>query len=565
MEIKENTNGTANTGTYRGNMGAILNPESRYGGKVQRSLCKEPVITELVEELILPEYLPEILKLLKGDVTLAPASKFVSGGSAQFNGTLTYHILYVGTDGKAHTAEFPKEYAFQAPFDTNVDYDGSEGIAVSVDTCAESLVSRVSGARKISVRLQLSSRVSALAYARIDGGREIAGDDVQKLEKSVSYVQEMSGSHEEMELSDVWELPWLHAEYLGGEAEIFMEEVRAAEGYAECRGTVYGKFLFAPGEGENLPQVVTRKQSFSEAVEVDGLLPGDKCCAFGWCTAMQVTVPGREGATDGEEGGGSSDSATEGTEASCRMRFCLQVRAFHEDEMAYVADAYSTEGETTCEMREETLPTLLAVGNGNRTVDSTVSFADIPGFPADGRVRMLDVSGSVNIDGILREDEKGRCVIGGTCHFSLLWSPENLSDPPELFLTEIPVPIRFDPPEITELPDTFRSRAVLIAPHVRLEENQMKLSGELVLSYDAVKNHSVSEALALTVQEPEESKTKKARHGYTICYPDGGDTLWSISKKYRVPVNETARENGMDPGMAADASESLQGVRYMIV
>ena len=62
-------------------------------------LCDRTVNTEINGEYTLPDYQPEIRRLLNVGLTVLPPAKYVGAGGVELNGTVEYRVLYVGGDG----------------------------------------------------------------------------------------------------------------------------------------------------------------------------------------------------------------------------------------------------------------------------------------------------------------------------------------------------------------------------------------------------------------------------------------------------------------------------------
>ena len=50
-----------------------------------------------------------------------------------------------------------------------------------------------------------------------------------------------------------------------------------------------------------------------------------------------------------------------------------------------------------------------------------------------------------------------------------------------------------------------------------------------------------------------------------ICYPEKGDTLWSVAKRYHCGVNDLSERNRLASAPSADSAESLAGVNYLMI
>ena len=76
--------------------------DTAYGAnprRFQMPLCERTVTTELSNDYTLPDYQPEIRRILKVIPSILPPAKYIGGNNAEFNGTIDYNMLYVGADG----------------------------------------------------------------------------------------------------------------------------------------------------------------------------------------------------------------------------------------------------------------------------------------------------------------------------------------------------------------------------------------------------------------------------------------------------------------------------------
>ena len=76
----------------------------------QAQLCDRQIVTELSSDISLPDYQPEIKRLLHVCVNASPVDKYVGSGSAELSGSVDYSILYAGNDGELYCANQTQEY-----------------------------------------------------------------------------------------------------------------------------------------------------------------------------------------------------------------------------------------------------------------------------------------------------------------------------------------------------------------------------------------------------------------------------------------------------------------------
>ena len=110
---------------------------------------------EVSEEFVLPDYIPEIRKLLTCKAQILPESKYVSEKDVQSAGSVTYHLIYTDDEGNLCGTPLSSSYEVSIPI-------ANEVKSVFVDTAIESTQPRVNGPRRISIKSRLKSRALCL-------------------------------------------------------------------------------------------------------------------------------------------------------------------------------------------------------------------------------------------------------------------------------------------------------------------------------------------------------------------------------------------------------------------
>lgn len=527
-------------GIEHAELGAFI-PGTLYEGKPS---C------EISEDFTLPEYLPEIRRLLRVTGIASSPEKYVSTRALGISGKVDYCVLYVGSDGRMHSASFSDVYEMNAPFFDDAEWDESGSVYSSVLTDLDGIVSKVTGARKINIRSHVVSDIKVLGEVKVG---EISGithePHLQMLFKTCEYSKEIFGESVESEAVDELELS-------GGERYIFsscrvcVDSAAAFVGYVECRGTVIMHHLIERDNGRLYD--IVRKIPFNESVEVDGIGTGMPVIACGSCVAIKKTV--------NEKG----DAGTEDEiSVSARIRLC--VKGYKNHILKYVKDAFSTAYE--CETRVKTveMPRLIACSNRNMTLSETKGI-DVLCTDAEG-VEICDVAVNASTDGV-GISSSGKYVINGNCRFSVIFisrvnDGEDVggSNDGEYYSAEVEIPFKYECSEGGALPDGVSIRIEAVEPRVRCDAEKVDFGCELMLSYGFLGVESISSVEGIALGD----EVVKELRGYTVCYPSAKDTLWSISKKYGTPLDITAKSNGIDANAEADTVGLVDGVRYMIV
>lgn len=513
---------------------------------VWRAVCHRRLGAELSGEFTIPDYLPEMRKLLRVNVIPAAPSKFISEGSVQFGGSVEYFICYVGADGKPYGASFSDDYSLSAAFDPDSEYDSGEGVTADADISVESVFGKVIGARKLSLKSRISANVIALGCVRENAPAwlsEPMHTQTQKLIKVADYCRQMMGSNDEIELRDTLDLPTEGARFICAECGIFLEEVRPGDGYADCRGSVKVNYLLCR-EGERAPYAIERSFTLSEIVEIDGISEGAKCTAYCSCTGIDTS----------ENGDG-------GLDVTLRLR--LSAVAFSEERGGYVSDAFSTVYESSCDKKTTSLPILGCCEVKNMTFDGSYPIEKLVKSGVKPRVEIVSTAVSA-LAGGLEPSEDGRAAVTGTVSFNILYSApteggEGESD--ELCAAEVELPFRLNGWETLCDATSASCNACGFDPHVKVSGGELLLSCEIGVSAWSTSKVEIAEVREVAL--PAELSDK--RGGISICYPGSGDSVWSIAKKYRAAVDSVTKDNALPTDIAPDDERSLQNIKYLIV
>ena len=139
--------------------------------------------------------------------------------------------------------------------------------------------------------------------------------------------------------------------------------------------------------------------------------------------------------------------------------------------------------------------------------------------------------------------ENGRSVIEGVLEATVLYMPAG-TDKLASAQTELPFQITC-PGTLRE--DSWVRIEAVSADATALMSDRMELRCELIMSAET----RVLETETL-VDSIEEGECAERRSGIVICWPDAEDSVWSIGKRYSVPVQAVLEMNGgkVQPGKA---------------
>ena len=142
---------------------------------INSQMSKKPIITsissdsqlthEVSEEFSLPDYVPEVRRVLYTKASALPEGKFISDSGAntslEFDGSVTYNVIYTDDEGKLCSTPLSTNYNEQAIISGHPD-------TVFIDTSIDSVTCRVTAPRKLTVKSRLKSRIMSFTDCAIE-------------------------------------------------------------------------------------------------------------------------------------------------------------------------------------------------------------------------------------------------------------------------------------------------------------------------------------------------------------------------------------------------------------
>lgn len=506
----------------------------KEGIRMQGLVCNKQVGVDLNCDFTLPDYQPEIKRLLRVRATVSPADKYVGVGNAELSGTVDYCILYAANDGALYSAMHTEEYSFGVPVEMTSDFEIGEGLTCDVETVAENVVGRVASPRKLSLRCRLRSDVRIYGTRAVE--ERVDAEDasaLQRLHGEASCAHVFVGCGEPLALEDeiLFDSQWADLRMIAADGQVFVSEAVAGSGCVSCRGEVYLKLLYCHESGESTPTVQIRKLPFSQSVPVDGCEVNCDAAAHGVCSDLHVTV---------EEG-----------RVLCDVSVRLQARAQRNETLAFTRDLYSTASECDTRHTELSVATAEKCVNGNVSFGTTMTLDEAGMRPS---MSVLDVS--MTAGAITVERERDKYMVCGRCRCHLI-----LSDGEELSAQELEIPFRYEIDGAAGEVAMYDATVDPVSCRARLDGERIAIDGELAVCV-AIRD----EARIRVLSEAHFGEAvKRPRSVYTVCFPSRTDTLWSVAKRYYQTVDAVSEWNTLSPSAAADSTESLAGVAYLLV
>lgn len=513
------------------NTAFVLEPR----GMMPVAVVDRVVMTELASDFTLPDYLPEVRRLLRVVPVVQPESRYLGAASAEFGGACGYAVTYAGADGCLWSTQLREDYTVTVPLDAEALAQGLDPIA---DTAVDSIVSRVTGPRKLNIRARLRTQVRGWGSESVEPEIEGGAPALERLMRAGRGMRLLRGTSEPVDLGD---------EVTPGEATglrviradgcVCVGTVTAGQGEVVCRGELLLNLLIC-NEIEGMasdPVAVTRKLPFEVRVAMPDVAPTMMARAWGRCSDLAVQV---------EDG-----------RVLCDAVVTVEAEAVDAVELSLTADAFASDGELTeAVWREVELSTPIRCGNYSFPLDGQVA---LKGSGIDPAAEVIDVAAVPTVEGIEAAD--GRCKLVGGCRLNVIYRAGG-----EYAVGEVSLPFGVVVDCGDGVPTDYAANLGVTSLRVRCEGDgdgrRLIVDGELSGGVRLFAREK-QRVLARAVYHPDGAAKQT---GITVCYPEAGESLWAVCRRYHAPCARVAAANQLQ-GDAPDDADSLAGVRYLLI
>ena len=508
----------------------------------QKDYAGEPIPVESTGDYILPDYQPEIRKILRILSEILPSGRYESGGRAEAGGTVRHTLIYTDAEGKVETVELSSDYDYSV--------DGGDAADRGIVFGQEKILSvncRLSGPRRLSIRTKIAATLHLLAEkSAACTCLGFDSDTVTDLQKEYPVLVTQY-AEEEISLTGEAACPVANCEnlrILSTEGVPQFRESRVQKDGVLLRGDLLCKVMVTEDSGT--PMVLTYKLPFENTLFVSDPSPEAAAVAHGFVKSLTVSVA--------DSGNGM---ATVTLDAQCLLSAELR----YNRPLSVTTDVYSDTREVQEDRENLTITQHAGSAEGRFPVSGNLS-RQMGDF--QDAVSLVDASGTA----ILQETEykNGVAYLTGECRIRLLLSlsPDEGGNI-RLQTAELLLPFRGECDwHGKEIPHRFLGDVNLCTVNARLEENGVVAEADIGYTLAGFRDEQVSILASVSAGEP---IAKEAMSRVIVIYPEPGDTLWKIGKRYRVALNTLKEVNELPTGVIEhpDTEASLHNITRLFI
>lgn len=498
------------------------------------SVATDTVAThEISEEFNLPDYIPEIRKMLTVKSGVLPESKYLAdkgnGSQLDFGGTVTYLVIY--TDDEGNLCSTPLSSTYEASTQLN-----SHPESVIIDTVVDNTSLRVNAPRRITIKTRLKSRI--LGFEKNELEEKItpksSADEMylQRAGKKVRAMEIEQVSLQNIRISDKLDTQGnKSARPIWCDASLVITECKAQNKSIMVRGEATVKCVCHNEDGSI---TFTKSLPIVEEIEAENSRAGDTASVNGRCISLSI----------------SNELNDDSNQLFFDLNCELEGIASRNREEYLTSDCYSTKYETESTYKEIDTYSAIKSQNSSFTVSEVIKRKN------NEAKEIIDILASPVWEKTEIKGQKASII--GKIELNIIGKGEEKENGEVEYINDTyDMPFKYDT-DLGEAPFECIVRNNLTLGNVngRYDTDKLFVNCEVFLAQDII-NKARTEVLDTAVIK-KDKLIKSNSACVQVYFPKDGDNLWEIAKKYHSTVNQIAEQNEIE------ASSDISGRKLIV-
>lgn len=497
----------------------VLLTETVYDGQTEQGI-------EL--EHVLPDYCPDVFKLIKSTLTPRIVSYSVSGSKLFIDGVVYVKVLYLG-EGSTEINVVDQRFTYSKTVDlTREVRDPVVCIFPSVEYCTARAVS----GRRIDIRgaVSLRIKVKGVYESELLCGAEGMGTEVRTDIVTVCDERLCGGSQyivrEDIETGAGGGISAVISS--SASAAVTDTKVIADKVVVKGEANIKALYIIKNSSGESSVESMEASVPLSRIVDLNGVT--DAHITLSELDVMDLTLEVKQG-EDGE-------SRTFG----CDMTIDCKVCAYKESQIKLVRDLYSTDYDSSFTVTPVKLESAPRPFSSQYSVRSDIEYSD-------GSIDEIYDSDCVILGVTSGASESGKTKLNIRLLFRM--TGRNSDGVPIACEKNETLDVEIDVPadeSFTVLPCTYVSGVSFGITG----DNTAELRAQVNVMGTSEHTETVDVINEITINE-DKPKQKDTEYALRLYFADEGEKVWDISKHYNTSAAAMIAENDLD-GESAEVS-----------
>ncbi len=468
-------------------------------------------------DLTLPDYCPDIEKILKCSLTTQIFSRSLTGGQLVVDGASMVHIMYIDAV-KKNIRCCEQTIPFSSAFNIN---EPAENYIILTDTKTEYLNCRALSPRKLVLHgaFTLYAKVICKNFEKVyepcdDNQLEVKTEKITCNHLSTLCQEQFSISED----ISVENKPTIEA-VLNKKVTANITDIRIISGKIMVNGDVNLKLLYLSDLETGTPQQLDYMLPFSQVIDCEDINEDTDAIVTLQVLSSDVRL--------------KSEMLSEATVVSLDVKLIANVIGYNQQEHNIVTDAYSTKYETelnfvrpplqfSCNKINETLMEKNSINLGDTKISKIIDlYNDSSSISTVISEEGITVAGKANVCILALDEENYPIYLERMVDFEHLFP---LSDSYNLVAN----------PKVSIKSMSYRLT----------DTTDIDLRCEIQINLQ-LQNNKPCKCVS-KVDSPEEKEIKPSPFALTLYYAQKDEHLWNIAKRYNTKLNLLTQENSLD-------------------
>lgn len=473
-------------------------------------------------DFTLPDYYPDISKILKCCAVSRISSKGLNGNTVSVEGCVTVNVIYCGDDNSLNSYEY--QYPFSKIFDTGCN---TEGAFLTANSRCEYINCRAVTGRKIDIHGAAGIYVTLTRRRVTEVITDIDDSDVELLRGQIPATVPMGCSDKYLTVDEEIELgtgqPDINC-IVRYDAEASVTDSKILAGKSVVKGEMGIKLLYTSENGSS--QTVRCTIPFSQMLEIDGMT--DECVCESKATIAKLEIKPRISAS------GESRSFLLNAKLLITSNCCCN------NDVAVILDAYSRRHEAEISKSEVCFNNICESINESFNCKKNIEFTGVE------LSAVSDIWCDTKIESVSFK-EKCMFVSGFVTAYIISFDQENM---PYFYEKNVEFeyshPVNCENQNLKCLPEI----TVLGCNYTLASASNMELRIDLNIS--AAVYECTAVPLIVDIQLKNEPVKKEKRGAMTVYFASAGESVWDIAHRYLADVEEIKQINEISDNNLSD-------------